>query len=144
MNDWPLYFRTKLKNDPALLAYLPAGEDSIYGAGSLDGPPQKKPFLIIHTDAEERGAFPGRGKSFMSVHVHDQPGTYSRIRLVLALCRNALCGADQTEGQASGAAGVTGGGTVRWTGNSADLADEGFNTIVRTGSYECTGADGDD
>lgn len=142
MNDWPLWMRIKLKDDPSLLAWLPAGADGIYGAGALEGPPGKKPFIIIHTDDDARGPFPGMGISRLSVHVHDQPGTYSRIRTILHLCRTILCG-QWTEGQCIGS-GAEAGGLIRWINDSADLADEGFKTIVRTSQYELRGRDGHD
>jgi hypothetical protein len=137
MNDWPLYMRVKLKNDPTVTELLGNREQGIYAAGSLSGPPDKKPFITIHTDEDGRGPFPGRGLSRVSVHVHDQPGTYSRIRLILHRVRAAL------EGPCEGT-GVVGGGTCRWLNDSGDIADEGFNTIVRTGQYQMTGADGND
>lgn len=143
MNDWPVWIRVKLKNDPSVVAWLPAGLNGIYGAGSLKGPPDKKPFIIIHTDADERTNIPGRTLSRMSVHVHDEPGSYNRIRAILNNVRLTLMGGVRTEAQCTGT-GAEAGGIIRWINNSADLADEGFKTIVRTSQYELRGADGDD
>lgn len=142
MNDWPVWLRTKLKNDPDFTGLLGAGEASIYAAGSLQGPPSKKPFVIVHIGEETRGPFPGRSRTVATLDIHDEPGSYSRIRLLLSRARNALCGMGATQGQCSGTG--ANGGTVRWLSNSADLSDEGFKTIVRQGEYQLTGPDGED
>jgi hypothetical protein len=142
MNDWPVWMRVVLKNDPAVLDILPAGENGIYAAGSLKGPPDKKPFLVVHTDSDARGPFPGMGLTLMSIHAHDEPGSYNRVRLLLHRARQALAGAALE--QAVKGTGAEAGGFCRWLNDSADLADEGFKTIVRTSQYQLTGADGDD
>lgn len=142
MNDWPVWMKVKLKNSPDVLSLLPAGEGGIYGAGALKGPPDKKPFIIIHTDLDQRGPFRGRSTSDMSIHVHDEPGSYGKIRLIMHRCRLALVGTGLEK--ACSGTGAEAGGLIRWINDSADLADEGFNTIVRTSQYQLTGADGDD
>lgn len=142
MNDWTAWMALKLKNDADLISNLGAGVNSVYGAGSLKGPPDKKPFLIIHSDDDNRGPFPGMGQSLMSLHCHDEPGSYSRIRLILLKARLVLCGPALE--RATQGTGAEAGGIIRWLNNSADLADEGFKTIVRTSQYQLNGADGDD
>jgi len=142
MNDWPTWMRVKLKNDADFISNLGDGVNSVYGAGSLNGPPSRKPFLIIHSDDDARGPFPGMGQSLCSIHVHDEPGSYARIRTILHKARLVLCG--PTLERATLGTGAEAGGMIRWLNDSADLADEGFNTIVRTSQYQLNGADGDD
>lgn len=135
--DWRVWLYETISNDDALLALVPA--DNIYGGGSLLAPPETKPFLVIRLEPEDPGPFPGVSRQRASLWAHDEPGDYMRIGSVLRACRAALVGSGATVGQVVNAAGAV---AASWQGDSGDLADPDYGTILRTSSYDLMGRDG--
>lgn len=133
--DWRVWVGQKLANDVALIALIPAALH--FPAGSLEGAPDTKPFMVIRFESEVPGQFEGICKNRATLFIHDEPGSYTGIDDVLKAAKVALVGADARVGQA-----VTEGGVaVQWQGNSGDLADPTYGTILRTASYDLHGKD---
>jgi hypothetical protein len=136
--DWRVWTFDKLANDAALIALL-SSADNIFGGGSLLAPPETKPFLVIRLDPEVRGPFIGVSRQRVTLWAHDEPGDYMALDSVLRACRAALVGSGATVGQVTG---TPGGVAVSWQGDSGDLADPDYGTILRTSSYDFQGKDG--
>lgn len=131
--DWRTWAYDRLRLDATILADVPAG--SIYGGGSLTGAPSSRPFIIISfgtnlpeiNDADVPVATSQRA----TIYVHDTPGDYLRIGRILRNVRTVLAG--NVTGMSSG--GILG----TWEGDSGDLADDLFKTIMRFGEYRFAG-----
>lgn len=133
---WRPWIYQTLISDIALAALLP--QSSIFGAGSIKSPPKVRPFLVIKMDPEIPGPFPGVGRGGATLWAHDEPGDYMRLDSLLSAARAALGCAEMPLGQVAqvGAIGI------RWQGDSQDLSDSDFGTIVKTSTYELLGEDG--
>lgn len=131
--DWRTWAYQRIVADVNILADVP--EDSIYAASALDGAPANRPFIIVAFgsvspelyDADAPVAVSKRG----TVYVHDNPGDYLRIERVLENVRKLFAGT--TDGMADG------GIMALWEGESGDLADELFRTIMRYGELRFVG-----
>lgn len=134
--DWRVWAYDQLSVDDALLALLPA--ESMFGAGSIEKPPSKKPFLVIQLGEEVPGPFKAVSRQRLTLYGHDEPGDYMRLGAILRACRSALVGADAQVGAVLAVGGVA----VSWQGDSGDLADTDYGTILRTSSYDLHGKDG--
>ncbi len=124
--DWRSWVYRELTSDPALLPPLLAG---IYGAGSLNAPPKVKPFLVIKFDGDTHGAIRAVEVTRLTLWAHDDPGDYLRIGDVLSAAKLALCGDGERVA-------VPGAIACVWRGNSGDLSDPDYGTIVRNSSYD--------
>lgn len=131
--DWRSWVFSTLSGHAPLLALVSA--DSIYGAGSLTKPPTKQPFIVIKMEPEVPGPFEGVTRSRVALWAHDEPGDYLRLGTVLAACRVALCGSGANVGQVAQPGAVA----ARWQGDSGDLADPDFGTILRTATFDLLG-----
>lgn len=137
--DWRIFLWDRLRNNTALTEIVP--ETSMYGAGSLVGPPEEKPFLVIHLGDEFR--LPGVSRSLAYVWAHDEAGTYLQIDTVLDLVRDVLCGPGKTVGNVpreNGAGGIA----VQWDGNGPDQADDALGTLMRRSTYQLMGVNGNE
>lgn len=105
----------------------------IFGAGSLRGSPDKRPFLVIAFSSEfgeiNDGDVPVVTSQLLTLWAHDDPGDYTRIDRVLRNSQLALQGPVVEQG----------GIFARWQGNSGDLADPTYGTIVRNSEYKLIG-----
>lgn len=120
--NWREWIYSRLVNDQDLTRIVPI--PSIYGAGSIGDRPEGKPFIVIRMS-------PTQVNRFSSVHnvtlwVHDEAGDYALIDQVIDLCKAALNRVLPKQ---------PGGIVVEWTGDSTDLADDGYGTITRNSSY---------
>lgn len=129
--DWRTWVYDKLRLNAPLLLLVPVG--SIYGAGSLQGVPANKPFVVINFGPEspmlKDGFSPVATGQFATVYVHDSPGDFLRINQILNAIREALIG------QVVGVGGIC----AEWLGDSADLADDVYKTNMRNGEYKFIG-----
>lgn len=134
--DWRTWIYDRIRLDATVLADVPA--ESIYGAGSVTGAPSERPFLIIRfgtetgelTDADRPAATSQR----VTVYAHDEGGDFLRIARILRNVRTLLAG------NVTGMSGNGGGGIVSiWEGDSEDLADDLFGTIMRYSEYRLIG-----
>jgi hypothetical protein len=122
--NWRQWIYEQLISDPQVTELVPAG--SIYGSGSIGAPPASKPFLIIRMDPTQVGRSSAWSVANATIWAHDEPGDFGRIDEVLLRVRRALN--RKIPGQ-------PGGITVEWSGDSTDLADDGYGTISRNASY---------
>jgi len=129
--DWRKWAYEKLLATPALLAVVP--EAFIFGDGSLVGSPSERPFIVLafggDTAELNDGDAPAVTSRSLSIWVHDTPGSYERIDNVLGFIRNSLVGQVASPG-------ATG---CFWQGDSSDLADDNYGTIVRNSSFRLVG-----
>ncbi len=131
--DWRTWVYDRLRLDATILTDVPA--ESVYAAGSLTGAPANRPFIVITFGAESPelndGDRPSATSQRATVYVHDTPGDYLRIGRILRNVRTLLAG---------NVTGMSGGGILGlWEGESSDLADELFKTIMRYGEYRFVG-----
>lgn len=128
--DWRSWAYARLtEEDNPLLALVPAA--SIYGAGGLTGSPANKPFIIPKFGTRVRRNPEGPYTETLEVWIHDEPGDYLRIDAILGVVK------DRLHGQVA----LPGAVQCRWEGNSGDLADDGYGTIVKTTSFTLVGTD---
>lgn len=133
--DWRTWAYNRLWNSAPITSIVP--QDFIFGSGSMLGVPAIKPFLVIAFGPENPevrdGDLPAATSRQMTLYAHDEPGDYSRIETILRLCRVALCGP-----VADGVGGIL----VEWQGDSIDLADDAFKTIMRSAEFRLLGKAG--
>lgn len=130
--NWRVWAYQRVINSTGVLALLPAS--SIFGSGSMTGAPANKPFVVL-TFGPETSEFNDGGRSaatgqIMSAYVHDEPGDYQQIGAILLAIRDTLVGP---------VADVINGTFCQWQGDSSDLADDKFGTIMRNGEFKLTG-----
>ena len=132
--DWRTWAYDRLRLDASILTDVP--ETSIFGAGSLSGSPQARPFIVLRFGAETvelvDGDKPAATSHRMTVYAHDKPGDYLRVARILRNVRTLLAG--NVTGMAPG-----NGIMAVWEGDSGDLADDLFQTVVRYGEYRLIG-----
>lgn len=129
--NWRTWAKTKLADHSPLTDKIPAA--SHFGAGSLQGAPKDKPFLVIligatNVDLNDGGA-PLATSQEAVIWVHDEPGSYDLIDECLPLVREALIG------QVAEDTGIA----CVWQGDSGELADDSYGTIVRNSNYRLVG-----
>ena len=126
--EWRSWLRNKLIADATLTALVPASR--IFASGSLEGRIILKPFIVVRVDDDVPGPYPGAWRTTATLWCHDDPGSYLRLGAILSACRLALIGS------ASGLSGAIAG---QWLGNSGDLSDDDFGTIVRYITFSLNG-----
>lgn len=131
--NWRTWLKTKLDAAIPITSVVPTR--LIFGAGSLSASPAQndRPFIVIRTGLEDPelndGDAPAVTSQFASVWVHDNPGSYDQIDALLLLVRQALVG------QVPDNTGIA----CVWQGDSVELADDTYGTIVRNGNYRLLG-----
>jgi len=127
--DWRGWAYDALTFSTAITDVIPV--ESIYGSGAVEAVPDVKPFMVIRLELQtpelNHADAPEITSQFMSLWVHDEPGSYVRITEVLAVARGILVGA------------VVGALACAWQGDSGDLADDTYKTITRNSSYRLLG-----
>lgn len=140
--DWRSWAFQTLRADAALAALLPQqadGDPYVFGAGAIEEPPAKRPFVSLIMGDEVPGPFAGVSRARLAVHAHDEPGDYLRLGSVLAAVRSALA---PDLGTRASAVRVPGGVACIWQGDSGDLANPDLGTIFRISTYDLQGRDG--
>ena len=126
--DWRLWSYELIRTNQPIVDVI---EERVFGSGSVDKVPERKPFIIIRQDAPlpdlNDGDAPLIASTTLTVWVHDEPGSYARIDRILGYVRGILVG------QVPGAVACT------WLGDSGDLSDDTFKTITRNGSFRLVG-----
>lgn len=135
--DWRVWLRERLLAHSPFTDLIP--EESLFAAGSLVAAPNKKPFLVIRLEPESPGPFEGVSLQRSSLWCHDEPGNYMGIGAVLDAAKVAIVGSGARVAQVVG---VAGGVAAQWQGNSGDLADPIYGTILRTSTFDLHGRDG--
>lgn len=101
---------------------------SVYSGASLTSSPATRPFIVL-TLGEEVPTVADATNAELNVFVHDDPGSYDRIREILQLVKPRLVG------QVSDPGGVS----CAWLRNSADLADDTYGTVMRYATFQLVG-----
>lgn len=124
MRQW---FYDRLK----VVSTLP--DPAIFAGGALTGSPSMDRFLVYRmqeiSSVFNDGDQPDVGSQGVQVWVYDVGGSYDWIDSELDAIRDGLVGAAE----------VANGIACRWLGNSAELADDDMNRIVRNGQFQITG-----
>lgn len=108
--------------------------DSLLGEQSVDTP-QLRPFGVLRWGENERGVGASSVRT-LTVWFHDEPADYARIDRLIKRAKVVL--------ESAVAMRETGGGWLTqadWSGDSADLADDAYGTIVRNTSFRVIGSD---
>jgi len=121
---WREFIFERLTGDAPLTALV---GDRIFG--TLEGSPDR-PFVVIRFDPSVP-AIKGAEVQDMTIWVHDEPESYTRIDEILPLIRAALEGPVSIAGE--------NGIHVDWSGDSQDLSDDARGTILRSSSYRLAG-----
>lgn len=95
--------------------------------------PQERPFIQIRWGRNDTGLDVITRRQ-VTIWVHDEPGDYARIDLIILRLRQLL---PSLVGMSNGLGHVVG---VEWTGDSEDLADDGHRTITRWASFSLVGS----
>lgn len=135
--QWRRWVYDKIRLWGPLFPLLP--QDQIFAAGSLQVPPADRPFMHIRFEDTTPGLIPEVSLTRLSLWVHDAPGSYLGIETILREARTALVGADAQVGQVRD---LASGVAVVWQGESGDLSNPDYGTILRFSSYDLHGKDG--
>lgn len=133
--DWRTWLYDRLRTAVLVTDLVP--EASIYGAGSITGPPPAKPFIVIRME-DDVPEFPGCSRQGATLFFHDDPGTYNRLDDIRRAVRHALCGPDDH----IGAVVQSGAIACRWIADGADSSDEGYGTLTKSTEYQLIGRSG--
>jgi hypothetical protein len=129
--NWRKWIFEELSGDPDLLKVVDL--DHIFGSGSIHGNPVGRPFIVIQMGIVGAQLPDDAAVSTeCTLWCHDEPGDYSRLDTIICLARIILCGQVREEG----------GIEAIWNGDSGDLADDGYGTIVKTSGYRLLGTGG--
>lgn len=133
MMDWRTWAFDRARLDAGILTDVSAS--AIYGAGGLIAAPRVRPFVALRFGAEtpelSDGDRPSATSTRLTVYVHDDPGDYLRIARILGNVRSVFAG---------NATGMTGGGIMGvWEGDSGDLSDDLYGTIMKYGEFRLVG-----
>lgn len=125
-----------LTTDPELIS-MGIGPDQVFANHSLDTPPRSGKFVNIRWAEHNPRGLGGRhkrGPRNMVVWVHiprEQTLDHAEIDPMLNRIKDVLSGMEHIRGDDGSA--IT---MVTWTGDSADLTDIGYDTIVRNAGFE--------
>lgn len=122
--NWREWTYQHLINDPTVTDVVPAAQ--IHGSGSLTARPDPLPAVIIRFIESVDRLSPAAEQEGLEIWVHDEPGTYDDIDAIIDVVRESLVSAVPTE---------DGSYPPVWSGDSQDLADDQWDTIVRNSSY---------
>lgn len=120
--NWRTLVYERLAADSAVTAI--AG-DRIFS--TLENAPSLRPFVVIRVDPTVKD----RVGDFQdaTIWVHDEPKGYTVIDQLIAAIKSALVGPVHDPD----------GVLVEWQGDSGDLADDVWGTVLRTSSYRFAG-----
>ncbi len=125
---------------------------SIHSAGTLTGPPEMKPFMIISLRDSDTQISPGVAhRQELWLLVHDEPGTLTRIDEVLEAIHSLFDQGDsglfpwpsvdpRTGDPWDAALGAEHAIGARFNGDSREQGDDYYGTIMRYASYDLIGS----
>lgn len=126
----------------ALILQAIIGDSALNALGIVDDSsfavdvdtPQERPFLQLRWGRSDVGLDVVTRRNLV-VWVHDQPGDYSKIDMILVRLRALLPTLVSLSNE-------TGGWLVdvEWLGDSEDLTDDGHRTIARNASFLLVGS----
>jgi len=111
----------------ATLNSLGITAESCWAAGSFDGP-QPVPFMVMRWGVVTRG-YGAANTTLLTVYVHDEPGSYDRIRAIQRRMRAVLLALEATGTPVNWII------NVQWNGESGDLSDDSYRTITRNSDF---------
>jgi hypothetical protein len=115
-----------LKDDSTLKQF---GVERVYMSPTLDAPRENR-FVVLRW-GERRVEFGNVAPADLTVWVHSRDADYHVITGILNRIRVLLTAVQHRQGSD----GIL--SQVKWTGDGADLRDNGFQTYVKTSSYLC-------
>lgn len=134
--NWRKWLYEQLVSASAVTTLVPV--PSIMAAGSLEGSPKNRPFILIRVGDEipemRDGGIPVASSRSAAIWVYDEPGSYDLIDDILAAVRRTLTG------PLPSFSGYPSGITAEWSGDSIELADDMLSAITRNGTYRLVGA----
>jgi len=101
--------------------------DHMYASGSLDGP-QPAPFGVTRWGAVAKGIGP-INRAPVTIYIHDDFGDYSTINAILVRIRQVMLALSASGQSANWIIDVV------WDGDSGDLADDTYKTLMRYASF---------
>lgn len=119
----------------ALTADAPLATLGVVPEGVLSGDvdtPEQRPFIQLRWNNTSPGLDVVSRRDLV-VWIHDMPGDYDRIDSVIRRIKTvmaSLVGVAHSSGHLM---------VAEWTGDSADLTDDGHGTITRTTSFSLVG-----
>lgn len=132
MMDWRSWAYQTLIDATGLMA-LSSPSPEVFGAGSMEGTPTHKPFIVVMFGQELPDMYDGDVASvvsqYMTLWFHDDPGDYLRIGRMQQEAQLAIVGPVAQSGAI----------IARWESNSGDLSDDTYGTIVRNSEYRLIG-----
>lgn len=130
--DWRTWAFDRLTSSDPVTDLVPV--EWIFGGGSLTEVPARRPFVILRFGVEQSDMWDGDGPAatsqYLTVYIHDEPGDYLRINEITLAIRAALQGP-----VADGVGGIS----ALWQGDSQDLADDVYGTIMRNAEFRLLG-----
>lgn len=99
--------------------------------GAVDNPPAR-PFAVVSFTDRPRSDV-GSAQPRVTIWIHDDRGSYSKIDTVIQLLENILPDLPPLEDSSNRIA------DIRWEASSGDLTDDGYNTNVRNATFALTG-----
>lgn len=120
-----------LELSPAL-ALLGITEKDIMLASAADNP-AGRPFIVLRWGVVQPGMGTAK-RSILDIYVHDEPGDYDRIDSCISAIRTTL---DEIGQVMTPTGSLT---HIEWNGDSGDLDDDTYGTIMRYSTFTLTGS----
>jgi hypothetical protein len=115
--------------DSVLLEELGLPTGAVFAGNNVDTP-EMRPFIVMRWE-EKTKAFADRGPQGLTVWAHDEIGDYTRIDKMIEVIKAIMGEMVHVPGDDDRT--VT---CVTWTGDSADLYDDGYHTISRNAGFQ--------
>lgn len=119
---------TLLRDDPEIREL---GVKRVYASPGVDTP-QEPCFIILRWGNGNR-EFRNVGTQDIEVCVHSKDSDYYKINKILGRVKRLMCTTTHRQGSDGSLS------QAYWTGDSADLRDDGFRTFTRNSGYRCNG-----
>lgn len=124
-----------LRDDPVLTSDFNIGVWNIFGRNTIDVPPNRTdPFVVLQWSSREARPKHGRGPRILTIWIHipkQASQDYADIDPILDRIVAIMAGLPGTKGSDEYTV-----NDVRYTGDSEDLLDIGYDTIVRNAAFE--------
>lgn len=150
MSDYRHMAWALVKALPALVPELE--QTSIHGNGVLKSVATVRPFVIVKMGERSEALFGGHAHFHpFHLYVHDDPGSFVVIDKIIRAFKGMLLETDEqaiyqwpkenpdTNAPWDPTWEAHRGIGVRWAGDSGDLADDYYGTLVRYSSWQCIG-----
>lgn len=146
--NWRQWLYVKLATSSELLAKVSL--DNIAAAGSIEGAPKERPFILIRVGDEtpelRDNAVAIATSRTASIWVYDEPGSYDLIDEIIDIIKSILqCEVERSLDATSvptieDTVFFSGGTQSIWENDSLELADDVWSAITRNTNYRLVGA----